>query len=328
MASSLLARAWVLVLGLALAAALRADTALSLPQWRVVFLGRAAPALDVSFERLKTALARLRQPGDAAISIEFVSVGGLDGLVEDDLVALAAGTRPNLLVAPNGATAVAARRVAPQLPMVFTSYLDPVRSGVVSGLSRRPEPATGLWIRDDLDPKRIEILRDAYPGVRRIAVLGDRSWSENVDAERILPAMSSPGGLQISVLHADSLEEALALLATPQAREFDAWCVPRSYLALLASKEIIDTMRKWRKPVIFGGADSVLAGAPLAYAPETSQAWPIIASLVRRIRQGEQAGDIPIERPQRFVLAVRTTPDINIPPASIAVVRRADIVVR
>lgn len=327
-ASGLLARTWVLVFGIALAAALRADGAVLPPPWRVVFLGRITPELDISFERLKTALARVRQPGDAAISVEFVSTGGTDGLVDDALVAAAAGTGPDLLVAPNGATALAARRVAPQLPMVFTGYLDPVRFGIVSGLSRRPEPATGLWIRDDLDPKRIEILSDAYPGVRRIAVLGDRSWSENVDAERVLPAMSNPQGLQVSVLHADSLEQAQALLATPQAREFDAWCIPRSYLALLAGKELIETLREWRKPAIFGGTDSVLAGAPLAYAPETSQAWPIVASLVRRIRQGERAGDIPIERPQRFVLAVRTTPDINVPLASIAVVRRADIVVR
>jgi ABC-type uncharacterized transport system substrate-binding protein len=132
----------------------------------------------------------------------------------------------------------------------------------------------------------------------------------------------------VSVLHADSLEEAQALLATPQARAFDAWCIPRSYLALLAGKQLIDTFRDWRKPVIFGGTDSVMAGAPLAYAPETSQAWPIVASLIRRIRQGESPGSIPIEQPQRFVLAVRAKADINLPLASINVVRRADIVVR
>lgn len=308
--------------------ALRADGALSPPPWRVVYLGRVAADQDVSFDRLRKALDRLRQPGDARIDVQFVSAGGADGLVDDALVARAAARRPDLFVAPNGATAQAARRVAPDLPLVFTGYLDPLRFGIVSDLTRRPEPATGLWIRDDLDPKRIEILKDAYPGIRRIAVMGDRSWSENVDAERILPSLTSLQGLEITVLHADSLQEAQALLATREAKAFDAWCIPRSYLALLAGKELIETFREWRKPAIFGGTDSVHAGAPLAYAPETSQAWPIVASLVRRIRQGERPGDIPIEQPQRFVLAVRTTPDTNLPVASIAVVRRADVVVR
>jgi putative ABC transport system substrate-binding protein len=308
--------------------ALRADSSLSAPAWRVVFLGRVSTEQDVSFDRLRRALAQARQPGDAGIKLEFVSAGGANGLIDDALVARAAASRPDLLVAPNGSAAQAARRVAPDLPLVFTGYLDPLRFGIVSDLLRRPEPTTGLWIRDDLDPKRIEILRDAYPGIRRVAVMGDRSWSENVDAERILPAMTRLPGLEITVLHADSLKEAQALLATPQARAFDAWCIPRSYLALLAGKELIETFRDWGKPAIFGGTDSVHAGAPLAYAPETSQAWPIVASLVRRIRQGERAGNIPIEQPQRFVLAVRTTPDINVPLASISVVRRADVVVR
>lgn len=328
MASSLLARTSVLLIGIALAVTLRADGAQQPAPWRVVFLGRISPDKDVSFERLKAALARVRQPGDAPISVEFTSAGGADGLIDDSLVAVAAASRPDLLVAPNGSAAQAARRVAPKLPLVFTGYLDPVKFGIVSNLTRREEPATGLWIRDDLDPKRVEILADAYPGLRKIAVIGDRSWSENVDAEHILQAQSSARGLQVSVLHADSLQEAQALLATSQARDFDAWCVPRSYLAILAGKELMQTFREWRKPAIFGGTDSVIAGAPIAYAPDATQAWHIVASLVRRIRQGEQPGDIPIERPQRFVLAVRTTPDIQLPLPSIAVVRRADIVIR
>lgn len=307
---------------------LRSDQSLAEPRWRGLFLGRVSAAVDSSFGRLTSAMKRLELPAGSRIDIDFVSVGGADGLIDDQLVRRAIATKPDLLIAPNGSAAVAARRLGGAVPLVFASYLDPVRGGIVSSLLPRPEAATGVWVVDELDPKRIEILSDAYPGMRSIAVMGDRSWSKNVDAPRTLATGRFIAGLQVTVLLADTLEEARAILSRPQSRNFDAWCIPRSYTALLAGQEIIDTLRNWGKPVIFGSHDLVLAGGPVAYAPDTSQVWAAMASLVWRVRQGEFAGSLPVERPQRFVLSVRATQDTGLPPPHISVVRKADIVIR
>jgi putative tryptophan/tyrosine transport system substrate-binding protein len=319
-----------LALGLCVLAVLflRSDQTLAEPRWRAVFLGRVSAAADTSFGRLTSAMKRLELAAGSRIDIDFMSVGGPDGLINDQLVRNAIATKPNLLIAPNGSAAVAARRLGAPIPLVFASYLDPVREGIVSSLLPRPEAATGVWVVDELDPKRIEILSDAYPSLRNIAVMGDRSWSKNVDAPRTLATGRPIAGLKVTVLLADTLEEAQSILSQPQSRNFDAWCIPRSYMALLSSQEIIATLREWGKPAIFGSHDIVLAGAPMAYGPDTSQVWVAMASLVWRVRHGESAGSLPVERPQRFVLSVRATRDTGLPPPDISVVRKADIVIR
>ena len=66
----------------------------------------------------------------------------------------------------------------------------------------------------------------------------------------------------------------------------------------------------------------------MAYAQDLSFIWPGMADLVARVLGGEDAGAIPIVRPQRFVLAVRTGPETGVAPPDLRVVRRADIVYR
>lgn len=327
MNSSLSAHTLVLVvLALAGAAAFRSDTSAVEAKPRVVYLGNGRAETDPYFQRFLKAVQTHQPWLLAAAAIEFVDTPDEDEQRLAATVARAAATRPALLVAPNGAVAIAVRHTAPDTPLVFSSYADPLRFGIVSSMLRRPEPSAGIWVSDQLDGKRLEVLRDAFPQVRRVAVLGDHSWGINVEAEKRLPPVAARLQMELTILYAETFEEAQALLDDPRTLDYDAWCLPRTGLTL--DLRLVEWLRAHHKPVILGSTNDVRAGAPMSYALDTSFVWPAMAELVSRVVAGEFPGAIPLERPQRFVLAMRTQPDNGFPSPSPEIVRRADLVIR
>ncbi len=298
-------------------------------QWqRVVFLGRGTAQTDDAFQSYVKTLRRTHATLSKTLRVDFVDISNQPADQQHQLLASVAATKPALLLAPNGNAAKAAARYAPTIPLVFSTYIDPIEAGIVSAMEQRPEPVTGIWVTEQLDGKRLEVLRDAYPGLRRIAVLTDRSWNRSVNTIAPVEQAASTLGLDIEILLADNVEQAQALFDGPRARSFDAWIVPRSYVAVLALPLILERLQAWHKPLIVSSLGEVRSGAPLSYGVDTSFIWPGLTDLTARILEGESAGDIPIQRPHRFVLAVRTSADTGLPPPSIAVMRRADVVIR
>lgn len=298
------------------------------PRFRVVFLGRVSAEADKGYANFLKACRDQSAEMSRQIDFDFVDT---DERPENDVPEVLHGVlrgKPNLLLAPNGDIAALAARHAAGIPLVFSSYVHPVREGIVSSMLRRPEPVTGIWVSEQLDGKRLETLHDAYPSIRRVAVLMDRSWNNAVNALAPVEDTARRLGLSTQVLLADTAEEAQALLDNPDTKDFDAWLVPRSYLAVLATPLILQRLRAWHKPVILGNTADVRSGAPLSYAVDTRFVWPALADLTFRVLGGENAGDIPIQRPQRFVLAIRTSNDTELPLPRIEVVRRADLVIR
>lgn len=325
MAHALVAACVVACLTLTLRSDLHHDTE---PTFSIVYLGRTSATADAGFERFLGAL-REHQPALFRRSrVEFIGSRGGGAGELDDAVRTAVQRQPSIIVAPNGDAAMAARRGHGGIPVVFASYLDPVRFEIVRSVLWRDEAITGLWISDQLDGKRIELLHDAFPDIRHIAILGDRSWGQSVRAAETLPPLAQQLGMELTILHADTVQEVQQVLSDPAVQAYEAWCIPRSYLAVLASPLIIERLRVWRKPSIFATSADVHTGATMAYALDTSFAWPALVELVARVAAGEAAGSIPIVQPQRFVLSVRLEGDMSYPRPDIRVVRRADVVLR
>lgn len=323
-----MAHAWVLVaLGLTVLVLARSDAAAPPATLHIAYLGRIGPAIDPVFQRYEAELAQL--PAELR---QRVVLHHLPALLEsepriEEAVTAALKLAPDLIVAPSTDTARSVRQRHTDIPVVFTSYSDPVRSGVVTSTSTRDEPFAGVWMADDLDPKRLEILRDAYPGIRTVAVLMDRVWAQNTQAQQTLPAFGRSLGLEVTVLIADNAEGALGLIAQPGARAFDAWCVPPSGLASLSANVIVERLRPWGKPLIMGYTRDVEHGAPMAYVADNSFRWPAMVDLTARVLQGERPGAIPIQRPYKTVLAVRAAAT-GFPQPSPQVVQRADLIYR
>lgn len=293
---------------------------------RLVFLARGEASRDSYFQRFTDAFrsrhARLlRQVQLVALSVPD-DPEQMARALEDE-----ARTHPALFVVQNGIQAQVARKAAPAVPMIFSSQANPLQLGVASGMLSRPEPTTGLWVNDELDGKRLELLLDAYPALRNVAVLGNAEWLDGLK-ERLaeMQALAAERGAHLILLQAESVDAALALVDAPGARDIQAWCLPRTTLSL--DGRVGRRIAAQGKPVMAAYTPDVYEIANLSYAHDRSFIGPAMADLAARIVLGEPAGSIPIQVPQRFQLAVRIVPDPRMPAVNPDVVRRADVVIR
>jgi len=246
----------------------------------------------------------------------------------EEAVNEAIAMRPAVIVAPSTASARAVRQRNLLIPVVFTSFSDPVRAEIVTSTFRRSEPFTGVWMADELDAKRLEILHDAYPDLKSIAVVVDTIWDNDARSRLRLPDWGRRLGLSVKVLLAENRSDVERLLDDEASRQFDAWCLPPSGLSSLNSEFIVERLRQWGKPVIVGRTLAAANGAPLSYGYDPGFRWPAMVNLLSRVLRGEPAGTIPIQRPSRTVLAVSLAPASGFPAAGPSVIQRADQVIR
>jgi putative ABC transport system substrate-binding protein len=313
--------------GALLVSALTADAVRAVPSVLVAYLGTGADPRD-DFEYLLSRVRKAQARLPPAVRFEmFVAPGDTIPALQA-AVAAAAQAHAALIVAPTARSARVAALRAATTPLVFASYDDPLAAGFIASMQRRPEPVAGIFYGDRLDGKRLELLRDAYPQVQHVAVLGDQDWVVNQEGAARVVAEGRRLGLEVTPLLAESGEEVRALLADPQAGRFDAWYLPTTNVGVAAERVVVDAMRRMHRPCIFASLQPVKDGGLMAYTQDVSFIWDGLAELIGRVVAGEDAGSIPILRPQRFVLAVRTGPGTGVPAPDVRVVRRADIVYR
>jgi len=232
----------------------------------------------------------------------------------------------DLIVARNAAQAELAHEVVPASSLLFWSHVDPRRIGVVAELTRPGGTATGLWVEDELDAKRIELLLDAYPSVQRIGLLVDRSWLESgAGLVPGLQAFARARNAQLELVSAATLEAAVDQVDGP-AKAIEAWYLPRSVIS--ADGSLAQRLSERGKVVVAAYTPDIENGAHLSYAHDRTLVQPALADLAARILQGEPAGSIPVQTLHRYQLAVRLSNDARLPPLNPAVVRRADLVLR
>ncbi|RYG95726.1 MAG: hypothetical protein EON57_16210, partial [Alphaproteobacteria bacterium] len=151
------AHALVLVLCIGGAAVLSSDSTPPAPTALVVFMGIDSPTADASFQRFVAAVDRLPVDSRRRIRVEFAESGLRTDETRTAAARRIASLRPVIVVAPSSATAKIAKQHLAGTPVVFGSFLDPVRYGIVSSMEARPEAMTGVWVADTLDAKRLEI---------------------------------------------------------------------------------------------------------------------------------------------------------------------------
>jgi putative ABC transport system substrate-binding protein len=229
------------------------------------------------------------------------------------------------IVAATGDAARAAMAVTQTIPIVFVlTAQDPVKVGLVSSLARPGGNVTGLTLlAPELDGKRLDLLKEAFPDVTRIAFLGGKPllWEAGVAAERMrlrLQWLGATGADDLgSAFKAAKSAGAQALLASP------------SIFLIRHCTRIIDLAAKNRLPAIYPTTDYAEAGGLMSYGPDISDNFRRAAVYVDKILKGARPADLPVEQPTKFELAVnlKTAKQIGltIPPNVLA---RADRVIR
>jgi putative tryptophan/tyrosine transport system substrate-binding protein len=321
---------WSALCALLLAASVRAQAQQPKKIPRVGYLAAVSAAADAP--RLEAFRHGLREYGyieGQNILIDYRH----EGRSFDRLPALAAeliGLKIDVLVAVTTNAALAAKKSTSTVPIVFVGVTDPVSAGLVETLARPAGNSTGITnMAATLTGKRLELLKESIPKVRRVAVLWDPQapgstpqWNESQQPAREL-------GLQLYPMKVSRVDKYPAAFKEAINERVSAISVTLNPLANSNQKLIAELAISHRLPAMCARADYAENGCLMAYGPGYSTEGRDGARYVDKILKGAKPADIPVEQPMKFELVfnLKTAKQIGIAiPQS--VLFRADKVVK
>jgi len=201
----------------------------------------------------------------------------------------------------------AAKQATTIIPIVFALPGDPVATGLVASLARPGGNLTGLSSQaTDLGAKRVEILREAVPGLRRLAIMGNVANPANVLDMAKVQAAARSLGLDAVIFEIRRAEDIAPTFEALTGR-MDALYVPAD--ALINTNRIrINTLALGaRLPTMHGSRDYVEAGGLMSYGVNFTDQFRRAADYVDRILRGAKPADLPVEQPTKFDLVINLT---------------------
>jgi putative ABC transport system substrate-binding protein len=274
--------------------------------WRIGFLGPAAATSPVWVARVEQLRAGLRELGYAEgrnIAIEFRWADGkLDRL--PTLAAELVQLKPDVLVTATTPAAMAAKRATQSIPIVLASVGDPVFTGIVPSLARPGGNITGssLFTADEA-VKRLELIKDALPRTRRVAILVNPAnpiWTASVkEAERVARGLS----LELQRLEARTPGEFEPAIAAAVEKRADALVVVEDSLFTAQAARLAELALKHKLPAV-GQVVFADAGGLIGNGTNQLVLFRRAAVFVDKIFKGAKPADLPIEQPTKFELVV------------------------
>ena len=270
------------------------------------FLGSATPAAWTLWTA--TFLQRLRELGwieGRTIAIEYRWAEGRNERGAE-IAAEFARLKVDVIVT-TGSSALAVKEAVSAVPVVFALWSDPVGSGYIASLARPGGNATGLSIQSlDTAAKRLEILREVLPSLRRVAILARLDNPSNVVEVGEVETAVRTLGLDVTtsnVRRADDITPAIEALKG----RADALHIVSDPL-LLANRIRINTLALGaRLPTMHGLREYVDPAGLMSYGPSISDLFRRTAEYVDKILRGAKPGDIPVEQPTKFELVINLT---------------------
>lgn len=202
----------------------------------------------------------------------------------------------------------AIRRAAPHVPLVMAASTDPVAEGLAASLARPGRNSTGIAIQTfDLDGKRLEILKEAFPQMRRVALLANPTAEPFGYPERIAKVRVGARGLKVDleIFEVRNADELMAALAAIERGRFDALIArPEPRVMDVYRQQIVAAAAKSKLRAIYAFRFYAEAGGLMSYGESIPAFHHRSASFVSRILKGANAGELAFERPTKFELTV------------------------
>jgi len=222
----------------------------------------------------------------------------------------------------------AAKQATSTIPIVVAMMPDPVGTGLVTSLARPGGNLTGLSIRaNDLAGKRIELLKEVIPGLRRLTVLASRGYSANLLELNEVLTSTKTFDLEALIVEVGQSEEIATAIAAFKDHT-EALYVPANPFANTNRVLINEMALAARLPTAHGFRPYVESGGLMSYGPNTPDLFRRAGDYVDRILRGAKPGDLPIEQPTKFdlIINLKTAKALGlaVPPTVLA---RADEVI-
>jgi putative ABC transport system substrate-binding protein len=214
--------------------------------------------------------------------------------------------RPALVIAPSAEMVFGLRAETGAIPILFVMFGDPVQTGLVADEHRPRGNVSGFTFNVPIGPKQLELLTRAFPLVRTVGVLGDRAQFGSTSFRMLDDAARGPLGVTVVRVHFETVADLERALATPAAQSVDAWVVPEGGAAYRYASDVVRLVGGTHKPAIYGAERFVRLGGLMSYSPAVEDPAQRVAAMARSVLEGYPVGDLPVERPQSFRLAVNT----------------------
>jgi ABC-type uncharacterized transport system substrate-binding protein len=213
----------------------------------------------------------------------------------------------DVIVTSATASVVAAMQATSVIPIVFAAAGDPVGTGLVASLARPGGNVTGLSIQQtDLAAKRLELLREVVPGLRRLAILANVGGPAVVLDMREVQATARTLGFEVITSEIQRGEDIVPAFEALNGRA-DALYVCIDPLVNTHRIRINTLALAARLPTMHGSREGVEAGGLMSYGPNLPDLFRRAADFVDKVLRGAKAGDIPVEQPRKVDLVINLT---------------------
>jgi putative ABC transport system substrate-binding protein len=297
--------------------------------YRIGFLGNSTAALEANLVGpFRDGLRELGYEEGRNILIEYRWAEGnyerLPALVDQLLAA-----NVDVIVTAGTPATLAVKKATTSVPLVMVAVGDPVGTGIAASLARPGGNVTGLSsIAPELEGKRLELLREIVPKLSRVATFWNplnpfhtSAMKQVLAAAQALQITVQPLGVRAS----EELDQAFAAVLREQS---DALFILADRVFLHNRTRLMDFAAKNRLPSVNAYRELVEAGGLMSFGPSYEDMHRRAAAYVDKILSGAKPGDLPIQQPIKFTLAINLKAanalGLTIPPTLLA---RADEVI-
>lgn len=266
-------------------------------------IGVLWPLAPPTFEPLRQALQELGYVERQNLSIEYRwGEGSVDRFVEfaTELAAL----KPDVIVTTGLEGTGAVQQATTSIPIVMGACSDAVEAGFVATLAQPGGNITGVSFPDSLlTAKRMQLLKEAFPAISRVAILWPRTLLIAGHAQRVVAATEAAAashGLQTHTFGITSIEDFEKALRSAQQGGAEAVDILASAALSALRKPLVDLVAKSGLPGMFESRRYVEDGGLMGYGPNFSNLFRRSATYVDRILKGAKPRDLPVEQPTTF----------------------------
>ena len=314
-----------------LAAPLAAEAQQAGKVWRIGVLAGSPPTTPEAARPWEALMLRLRELGYVEGQNLVVERRWAEGRADryHELAAELVALKPDVIIAAFTPSVSAAKRATSTIPIVMAIAGDPAGTGLVASLSRPGGNITGMSLQNspELAGKRLELLKEAFPGLSRVGLLVNRTLPHRDFIWRDLQRAAVLIGVKLEPFEVRGPEDFSGGLTTKGSEAFEALVVHPDPLAFNHRREIAEFGLKRKMPVAaaYGFAE---AGCLMSFDAHWPDLFRKAATYVDRVLKGAKPGDLPIEQPTEFkvIINLKTAKalGLTIPPS---LLQRADQVI-
>lgn len=256
---------------------------------------------------VSTLFLRLAELGwRAGVNLQADVLWWKDGQEQmESVVAELLASSPDVVVTFTNLALSVVKPLAGNIPIVFVGVGDPIGDGFVSSLAHPGGSITGFTSHDaSMGGKWLQMMKEGCPSLARVmAILHPETpvhrafWQSLADAAPKFGIEATPAGVH----GAAEIENAIVSYATTE----NAGIVIFPHAVTLVNRDLIIALSlRYRLPVMYSGLETIRAGALFSYSVDWEESFRRTAEYADRVLRGERPGDLPVQEPTKFWLAV------------------------